>query len=528
MDDQTIKLILDMGQSGANVTQVKDRLLELEAVANKTAPALDKATGSSGNMGQSLLQTGRIVQDFAQGGLGGILNNIEGFTAALGMGSGLAGLFTVIGVAAALAMPKVKEFFGGISGEAAEAAKKKLEELRKEVESLHEAFLKLKNAPTELEKTAAGEVTKFLSERPHADQAKEALTRSMGGKSTQEALSKAGTRDEWGKLGPEAEMSDETIERRAKSAEFNVSRNSTDPNAGAAAAEQTRRRLQAQRDEAQHKRFGLERSAKDTAAERMLKDAQVAGPAGDRARRELLGRTKDVPGLEGLQDTTEEAIRGHQQRDKAAEARRQAQAHIKQAAEEKNRKELEEAQQRARGQKVLDDEAKAKKKDADDDIKAGVTVAHAGAKKANEAVRSTDIDERAKEYAARMRQQGGDYDQYGRFVPLNARQQDQRLQRRISDETKAAFPQMPFMQRAGVASSIAGEANQQIDQRVLEAQVGAMRAGNDATQATQQAMAGLIQQFQQERARANDLAKRAKGTSDAVQQQQQPAANNGW
>jgi hypothetical protein len=137
-NDEVIRLLLDMGLSKDNVQNVAAALKDLEA--GKAALGVDKATKSSANMGQSLLQTGRIVQDFAQGGLGGILNNIEGFTAALGLGSGLAGLFTVIGVAAALAMPKVKEFFGGISGEEAEKAKEKLKEIRTEVENLHKEF----------------------------------------------------------------------------------------------------------------------------------------------------------------------------------------------------------------------------------------------------------------------------------------------------------------------------------------------------------------------------------------------------
>jgi hypothetical protein len=64
--------------------------------------ATDKTSKGTANMGRTMLETGRIVQDFAQGGIGGVLNNIEGLVAALGLGSGLAGVLTIVGVGIAL------------------------------------------------------------------------------------------------------------------------------------------------------------------------------------------------------------------------------------------------------------------------------------------------------------------------------------------------------------------------------------------------------------------------------------------
>ena len=58
-----------------------------------------------------MLQTGRIVQDFTQGGVGGILNNIEGIARALGGGAGLAGVLTVVGTAAFIARPHLMRFY---------------------------------------------------------------------------------------------------------------------------------------------------------------------------------------------------------------------------------------------------------------------------------------------------------------------------------------------------------------------------------------------------------------------------------
>lgn len=114
IDSETIKLILDMGGSSANVEEVRAKLETLDATAHKTAAATDVLKTSTINTGQAMLQSGRIIQDFAQGGIGGILNNVEGFTAALGLGSGLAGAATAVGVAFFLAYPHVKTFFQGV------------------------------------------------------------------------------------------------------------------------------------------------------------------------------------------------------------------------------------------------------------------------------------------------------------------------------------------------------------------------------------------------------------------------------
>lgn len=308
-NDEVIKLLLDLGVSKENVQQVVTKLDELKTTTTSAAAGLDKVEKSTVNTGHAMLQTGRIVQDFVQGGFGGILNNIEGFTNALGLGSGLAGLFTAVGVAAYLAMPKIKEFFGGISGEAAEKAKEKLKELRAEIEKTHQAFLKLTEAPTDIEKTSAETITAFLGQRPHAEMAREAITRGMGRKTVEAALTAAGTREEWGLLGPAAEMSDQEIERQARVASVQAALAAPGvAGAGEGAAAEVRRRLTREREAAQQRRFLLEKTAKGQFAEAIVVGAQQAGPAGAAKRRELLGRTKGVPGLEALQEMSPEQI----------------------------------------------------------------------------------------------------------------------------------------------------------------------------------------------------------------------------
>lgn len=95
----------------------KQHLEQTPAALDKAAAGAEKLEKSTRNMGRATLEAGRILQDFAQGGLGGILNNIEGAAAALGGGPGLAGTLTAVGLAAYFAGPALRtmwnELFAG-------------------------------------------------------------------------------------------------------------------------------------------------------------------------------------------------------------------------------------------------------------------------------------------------------------------------------------------------------------------------------------------------------------------------------
>jgi hypothetical protein len=142
--DETIRLIVDMGYSAKNVDDVSRSLTVLDKKVDEVAVSTEKMTKGLAGGGQSLLQTGRVVQDFAQGGLGGILNNIEGLAQALGGGPGLAGVMTVLGVTALVAGPAVKKFFDGIIDgwnevpKAADAVTRMNDALHKNTERLDE------------------------------------------------------------------------------------------------------------------------------------------------------------------------------------------------------------------------------------------------------------------------------------------------------------------------------------------------------------------------------------------------------
>lgn len=158
MNDETIRLILDLANSSKDVQELTQKLHALGSQAKDTATdymvldrqvgtysistsqattATDKAVStaveqtraqramhalldeapaklnaagkSTANLGQAGLTAGRALQDFTQGGIAGILNNIEGLSTALGGGPGLAGVLTAVGVAAFVAMPYLEE-----------------------------------------------------------------------------------------------------------------------------------------------------------------------------------------------------------------------------------------------------------------------------------------------------------------------------------------------------------------------------------------------------------------------------------
>src|SRR4051794_19063564 len=74
------------------------RLAATQGSLRQTLDGIEKLGGNSKRSAQGLLDLGRAVQDFQAAGLGGILNNIEGLARGLGMGAGLAGVLTIVGV----------------------------------------------------------------------------------------------------------------------------------------------------------------------------------------------------------------------------------------------------------------------------------------------------------------------------------------------------------------------------------------------------------------------------------------------
>jgi hypothetical protein len=209
-------------------------------------------------------------------------------------------------------------------------------------------------------------------------------------------------------------------------------------------------------------------------------------------------------------------------------AREQVQKDIERQTAAKNKQMEHEARDRGRVERQgqAEKDKKAKELDrAQAEIDKGATAAFKEEHAANsKKVGGTDIDEQARLAAAQMRAQGGYVDRFGREQRLNPAWQERKLQAMVDFEIKRRFPEMSKDQRQAVAAETTRSAGAEVSDQIQAAQAMALREGNNATQATQQAMLGLIQKLRQEAERARMLQRNA----GAMMQRNQPAANAGW
>lgn len=146
--DASARAATEVDKLGAETFNVAAAEKRATAAAEEFARAVKKkgddakeATGKLAGLGQAGLQIGRAVQDFAQGGLGGILNNIEGIVRSIGMGPGVAGVLTMAGVAAMVFGDKIKAAFN--IKEPIDAALTNVGRLEKQIKELQEKPAKL-------------------------------------------------------------------------------------------------------------------------------------------------------------------------------------------------------------------------------------------------------------------------------------------------------------------------------------------------------------------------------------------------
>jgi len=130
--DDIDQAIASMSHMKGATTEAQDALSKAGEQTAKTGKALDDAAGKTANFGRAAMETGRIAQDFAQGGLAGVLNNVEGLAVALGGGVGLAGVLTLAGVALWTFKDQIRDFLSGPTVQATtdlERLKEKIKEL---------------------------------------------------------------------------------------------------------------------------------------------------------------------------------------------------------------------------------------------------------------------------------------------------------------------------------------------------------------------------------------------------------------
>lgn len=139
------------------------------AGVTKVEQATTKAGSKVANLGQVGLQTGRVIQDFTQGGVAGILNNIEGLSMAVGGGPGLAGALTGLGVAFFILKPIISNFMKSMVPEDVSKYTTELDHLDARLKALTDKPTKI-----DVEIREMRHITRVVKERKEDEQHAEA------------------------------------------------------------------------------------------------------------------------------------------------------------------------------------------------------------------------------------------------------------------------------------------------------------------------------------------------------------------
>lgn len=184
---------LDEKQFADQSKALADTHRNLAKAIKEVEDASGKGSSKMAGFGQSALQAGRVVQDFAQGGIGGILNNIEGFTQALGGGAGLAGILTIVGVGFMVLKPQIMAFWEALNAGNAKEALSNFDRLSARIKELKDNPAKLEFDRRELDEAEKQfDRLKRGQAEFQAGQKKQTVEQAESGKLVDEALTAAG------------------------------------------------------------------------------------------------------------------------------------------------------------------------------------------------------------------------------------------------------------------------------------------------------------------------------------------------
>ena len=443
VSDEIIKLILETkGVEGLKIlaTAAQEAADKMEIAGHASEGMETKTVKSSANSGRSVLELGRILQDFSQGGVAGVINNVEGLVTSLGGTAGLAGALTAVGVALFVLQPYIKTFLDSI-GE----AKTKIPETTGNIEAMTAAYAKNKKELEELkekQRLTADELSRFND-----------LTKEQVKLQQQQENARAAA----------SVTADDTDQNRRRGSAF---RKAVGQFGGGQALVETLVGM------------GYEKATAEDIVAGGLKGREGDVGAATLASKKFAGIYDPMsPETEDRNKLKENSLDIASQFDAARMDR-----YEKRVAEAKKIE-----QQKKAEQDKADRETERLKEQSRD--------AEAAKLKGNVKMVSdkTNIDEYATQALAQMTDEGGRRNEFtGALIPMNKEQIEAYTKALIQRELKRAYPQSSAKGRADVAEGIFGDVSKAVGQTQIDAAAQAGQQGLNTNQAQKESLVALF------------------------------------
>jgi hypothetical protein len=484
------------------VATAEIRAAEKEAAqATKLEQSLDGSKSKLAGVGQSLLQVGRVVQDFQAAGIRGILNNIEGLTLAVGGGAGFAGALTVLGVVFEVFKPQIQGFFDSLMNTAPGLLSDRLVALKKQIEGLEAKPIKLSADITELQNArkelqALEEARKAFEEfgklraeptKKSGEEVQKALAEAPGGAGRvrdvleKAAVAQAQANDQAVQV---AEFEMEDAKRRIRENEEALKQRSLPAQAAQGFVEDIERQKKFINASEEKKNTALDLAAQRARDE--IGDLYKDAVAGDVARqRELQQKLREVGEGElakQIRAVSPENIRAKQLEEEGGKLEEEARKELAQAEKERAEADAKRIEEQLHNRDVIEKQlAKttedARKKQAAAEKRRLATLAHR--------IGGGTLGEEAQDYAARVQEQK---------PGISDAELRTAVSRAVAAEVAKRAPQLAPAERAGVTTAVTEQALAAPPEDVAARQARAARAAPRQERAEMQA--GYAQEAQ--------------------------------
>lgn len=541
-----------MDKEVATLEVYRRKLADTEVALEKLDAAAGKPINKLKGLGQAGLQTGRVIQDFAQGGVGGVLNNIEQFTQAIGGGPGMAGAMTGLGVAIFLVKPYLDDFMEALNPEKPYRFVTSLSALQDKIKEIEAKPVKLaidmveldlaKRQLDELQKNlaafkAAGE-GKTVFEAEAGRQFKENFEQSgQEGAQARDAILKA----EVARITATDPQFNQAKADQAKAAaaienlkEFLASGAATDDQMVIAMAdlETQRKKLQAALDRERQANIGINQQASATIGG-LFRGAEAGNQPNARAD---LARRLRAAGAENLARATElsnpEEMQAQEEADAAADASiEQQQAANKARAEnakkakkaendfidELNKQGQEGEPEALREIRAINQGKEQAKKDQAKFLADQAKAAGVGTDAREKALREGSLDEEAEAEAARLR----------RDRRLSPEQREEILRRQVGQRVSAAMPGLNPLEQGTLTNRFVRGADQAVADQTAQLMDQGMSQQQAALEVVNQTQAIVAQLLAKQRGIGNAIGQLRQNNANLARQVQAPGNWNG-